>query len=103
MVTSGLNVVLPFTHIPLHLGPCQFPTLGFVVSRYAQVKAFVPETFWYIHLSHKKTENGERKETIFNWKRGHLFDQQVVVTLYAMVRGQRARVTKVTQKTTKKW
>lgn len=25
-------------------GPCQFPTLGFVVERYKQVQAFIPET-----------------------------------------------------------
>jgi len=27
-------------------GSCQFPTLGFVVERYKQVEAFVPEPFW---------------------------------------------------------
>ena len=27
-------------------GSCQFPTLGFVVERYKQVQAFVPEPFW---------------------------------------------------------
>ena len=29
-------------------GSCQFPTLGFVVERYKQVQAFVPEPFWRI-------------------------------------------------------
>ena len=29
-------------------GSCQFPTLGFVVERYKQVQAFVPEPFWKI-------------------------------------------------------
>lgn len=27
-------------------GSCQFPTLGFVVERYKQVQAFIPEAFW---------------------------------------------------------
>ena len=27
-------------------GSCQFPTLGFVVERYKQVQAFIPEPFW---------------------------------------------------------
>ena len=29
-------------------GSCQFPTLGFVVERYKQVQAFIPEPFWKI-------------------------------------------------------
>lgn len=29
-------------------GPCQIPTLGFVVERYKKVKSFVPENFWFI-------------------------------------------------------
>ena len=27
-------------------GSCQFPTLGFVVARFKEVQAFVPEPFW---------------------------------------------------------
>lgn len=27
-------------------GSCQFPTMGFVVERYKQVQAFIPEPFW---------------------------------------------------------
>lgn len=29
-------------------GPCQFPTLGFIVDRYKKIKEFVPEKFWSI-------------------------------------------------------
>ena len=32
-------------------GPCQFPTLGFVVERWARIETFVPQDFWYIDLS----------------------------------------------------
>lgn len=32
-------------------GPCQFPTLGFVVERYLQRINFVPEPFWFIQAS----------------------------------------------------
>ena len=29
-------------------GPCQFPTIGFVVERYKAIERFVPEPFWKI-------------------------------------------------------
>lgn len=29
-------------------GGCQFPTLGFVVERYKDIKNFIPENFWKI-------------------------------------------------------
>ena len=29
----------------ISFGSCQFPTLGFVVERYKEVEAFIPETF----------------------------------------------------------
>ncbi|KIL66374.1 hypothetical protein M378DRAFT_185976 [Amanita muscaria Koide BX008] len=83
-------------------GPCQFPTLGFVVQRYNQVAAFVSEKFWYIYLG-LKSEDSE-KETPFTWKRGHLFDEQVAIAFYEHVMEHAtARVTKVTNKGTKKW
>jgi DNA topoisomerase-3 len=84
-------------------GPCQFPTLGFVVSRYNQVQAFVPETFHYIYLSHSKGQPS--KQTEFKWRRDRIFDLEIAVALYAPLvqRNPQARVTRVTQKTTKKW
>jgi DNA topoisomerase IA len=33
---------------PLSYGPCQFPTLGFVVEQYRKRKRHVPEDFWQI-------------------------------------------------------
>ncbi|KAG8760506.1 DNA topoisomerase [Serendipita sp. 396] len=87
-------------------GPCQFPTLGFVVSRYEQVKSFVPEPFWYIFLalSRPGDEEGAERQTNFTWRRGHLFDLEIAVMLYEMVLEQPiATVTKVVKKNTKKW
>jgi DNA topoisomerase III len=89
-----------------HPGPCQFPTLGFVVSRYTQVKAFVPEKFWYIFLSLSRppSSSSAPEETQFNWRRGHLFDFDVAVAIYQHVLSDSdARVVKVVQKPTKKW
>ena len=52
-------------------GPCQFPTLGFVVSRYNQVKNFVPETFWFIYLALTRVDDtGEESETPFTCGEG---------------------------------
>ncbi|KAJ3523962.1 hypothetical protein NM688_g8641 [Phlebia brevispora] len=87
-------------------GPCQFPTLGFVVSRYNQVKSFVPEQFWYIYLalSREDGSTGETEDTEFTWRRGHLFDFEPAFALFQNVLASpTATVTKVTNKSTKKW
>jgi DNA topoisomerase-3 len=82
-------------------GPCQFPTLGFVVQKWNIVKSFVSEPFWYIYLS--LIRNSE-EETVFTWRRGHLFDFAAAVAIYDNVLSNPlARVTKVTNKGTKKW
>ncbi len=39
-------------------GPCQIPTLGFVVERYKKVKNFVPEAFWFISCKYE-SRNGK--------------------------------------------
>ncbi|KAI0295814.1 DNA topoisomerase [Multifurca ochricompacta] len=85
-------------------GPCQFPTLGFVVSRFDQVQAFQPEKFWYIYLALCHDVTGNKEETPFTWSRGHLFDFSVAYALYVgVLEDKMARVTKVTKKNTKKW
>ncbi|KAF8481542.1 prokaryotic type I DNA topoisomerase [Gautieria morchelliformis] len=90
-------------------GPCQFPTLGFVVSRYEQVKSFSPEPFWYIYLalgrsSDSKMSDDTGEATEFTWRRGRLFDFDVSLAIYeGVVNNPTARVTSVTQKPTKKW
>ena len=59
-------------------GPCQFPTLGFVVEQYKKVQRFSAEAFWYLELEVEK--NGVL--TKFRWKRGHLFDRLIALILY---------------------
>jgi DNA topoisomerase-3 len=67
-------------------GPCQFPTLGFVVTRYEQVQSFVSEPFWYIYLALSRPgEDEEEKLNVFSWKWGNLFDYDVAYMLYEMV------------------
>ncbi|KAJ3380863.1 acetyl-CoA synthetase, partial [Lobulomyces angularis] len=62
----------------LSFGPCQFPTLGFVVNQYKKVENFVPEEFWYISVSLNKDETLAK----FSWTKNHLFDQQIWLVLY---------------------
>nr|KAG5704928.1 hypothetical protein BaRGS_003911 [Batillaria attramentaria] len=47
-------------------GSCQFPTLGFVVERYKQVQAFVPEPFWKLRVTHERDEEAKAE---FVWER----------------------------------
>ena len=96
-----LNKLFVTEHILINKGPCQFPTLGFVVQKWNLAKSFVSEPFWYIYLS--LTRNSE-EETVFTWRRGHLFDFAAAVAIYDRVLSNPlAHVTKVTNKSTKKW
>lgn len=47
-------------------GSCQFPTLGFVVERYKQVQAFIPEPFWkLVGMYMQKIIAGEKKLKVY--------------------------------------
>lgn len=58
-------------------GPCQFPTLGFVVDRYLRIEAFVREPFWVINVKLDQTD--------FQWVRQRLYDRVVCIMLYNLV------------------
>jgi DNA topoisomerase-3 len=62
----------------LSYGPCQFPTLGFVVDRYLEIESFVPEQFWTVDLRGRKGS----QDIEFNWSRKRLFDFEVAAVLY---------------------
>lgn len=86
--------------VPSRTGPCQFPTLGFVVDQYERVNAFVPEPFWYIHVG----LNREGQTTSFSWRRGRLYDQQIAEAVFTMVEmDPEATVTRWETKPTQKW
>ncbi|GAV72584.1 Topoisom_bac domain-containing protein/zf-C4_Topoisom domain-containing protein/Toprim domain-containing protein/zf-GRF domain-containing protein, partial [Cephalotus follicularis] len=86
-ITDEKNLVLSY-------GPCQFPTLGFVVERYWEIQSHEPEEFWTINCSHKSDES----IATFNWMRGHLFDYTSAVIIYEMcIQEPTATVTKVRQ------
>ncbi|KAK4754207.1 hypothetical protein SAY87_002311 [Trapa incisa] len=81
-------------NLVLSYGPCQFPTLGFVVERYWEVQSHEPEEFWTINCNHRSEEG----LATFNWMRGHLFDYTCAIIIYEMcIQEPSATVTKVRQ------
>lgn len=95
-------------------GPCQFPTLGFVVDRYKKVVHFVPEPFWFLQVHKTRSMSGgdpapddppdQIRKVVFNWDRVHLFDKKAVQIFRDLCRADPdARVENVTNKQTKKW
>ena len=57
-------------------GPCQFPTLGFIVHRHHERESFVEEAFWKIAFEFQNVE--------FRWSRGVLFDEMAVNLFYVL-------------------
>jgi DNA topoisomerase-3 len=102
-------------------GPCQFPTLGFVVERWARIETFVPEDFWYLELTlripiqpavaaqdaHRGDivqSNNPGRPITFIWNRGRLYDQVATTVLYAMsLDAGEAVVTELTGRPRNKW
>lgn len=80
-------------------GPCQFPTLGFVVERYRAIEEFIPEAFWRLVIRHTFTDPLQQQHSSsrpssqnrthatnchsdsitvdFQWARGRLFDEDI--------------------------
>ncbi|CAL4912722.1 unnamed protein product [Urochloa decumbens] len=67
-------------NLVLSYGPCQFPTLGFIVERFWEIQAHEPEEFWTINCTHTSDEG----TASFGWIRGHLFDYPSALILYEM-------------------
>lgn len=87
-------------HSVVSYGPCQFPTMGFVINRYLEILKFTPQPFWYIAVNHKKDNIG----VSFNWKRHRLFEESACLALYSkMMDCPKARVTSVNGKQKSNW
>lgn len=66
-------------------GPCQFPTLGFVVQRHEDISRFVPQTFWYLSLDgeFEHPDDPTKRMTVsFSWDRSRLYDRLACFILY---------------------
>ncbi|CAN6459252.1 unnamed protein product [Victoria cruziana] len=59
-------------NIILSYGPCQFPTLGFVVERFWEIQSHELEEFWTINCSHD-SEDGSAS---FTWTQAVVQEQQ---------------------------
>ncbi|KAK2195965.1 bifunctional TOPRIM domain/DNA topoisomerase [Babesia duncani] len=54
----------------LSFGPCQIPTLAFVVDRFKAIEDFVAETFWTMKVQYKVND----AVATFTWDRHRLYD-----------------------------
>ncbi|KAG5859919.1 topoisomerase IA [Encephalitozoon hellem] len=69
-------------------GPCQVPTLGFVVERAKERERFVPEMFWTLKFKAKN----KKLEDEFTWRRGSVFDKNCVICFHRELEGGSARI-----------
>lgn len=81
-------------------GPCQFPTMGFVINRYLEIMHFVAQPFWTIAVNHTK----EKIKVPFNWKRRRLFEESACLAFYTKIMEcPKARVISVVGKRKSNW
>jgi DNA topoisomerase-3 len=66
-------------------GPCQFPTLNFIVERAEKIRKFKPEEFYYIELTLCIKESNQKYDVTFNWERQRFFDKIITLTIYEKV------------------
>lgn len=64
---------------PISYGPCQFPTLGFIVDAYVNHENFTPEKFWLLNCTVKKNN----KPVELKWCRKRLFCKLSCFAIYA--------------------
>jgi DNA topoisomerase-3 len=96
----SLFLLFSTAHFTSLTGPCQFPTLGFVVDQYERAQAFVPEAFWSIHVGLAR----EDSVTNFSWRRGRLYDHDVATAVFSMCEAEpEATVLSQQTKPTQKW
>ena len=98
-------------------GPCQFPTLGFVVERWARIETFVPEDFWFLELTLRiaapvvegeegapNINNDANRPIVFSWKRQRLYDRLMTMVLYdSCLDAEQAVVTQLSGRPKNKW
>ena len=79
---KNVNVQQSNNKSVISYGPCQFPTLNFIVERAEKIRKFIPEEFYYLELKLKKIDKevGE-KITTFNWERNRIFEKIICFTI----------------------
>ena len=78
-------------------GPCQFPTMNFVIERAEKIINFIPQKFYYISLILSKKDNeGKEINCKFNWDRERLFDPYSTLIIYEyMLKSKYATITQI--------
>ncbi|GLD93421.1 hypothetical protein PINS_up002013 [Pythium insidiosum] len=82
-------------------GPCQFPTLGFVVERYLQIRNFEREKFYFISVTHEQPDLPDSPKTTFKWRRERVYDRTACMCIYeTLVEHPRATIVAVDKRPT---
>jgi DNA topoisomerase-3 len=92
-------------------GPCQFPTLGFIVDRWLDVECFTPEPFWTLKCQVVKesseSDSNTTERATFTWNRGgsgRVFDQLLgTILLQRCLEAGEGIITKADGRQTSKW
>lgn len=85
-------------------GPCQFPTLGFVVERWARIETFIPEEFWFLEMRIKFASGSDMRTLTLSWKRQRLYDRICTLVIYESCLDEEEAVVKsVTGRPKNKW
>jgi DNA topoisomerase-3 len=66
-------------------GPCQTPTLYFLVERHARIVAFTPSPFWALSVDIVSASDGAQVR--LEWERGRLFDRDAAAAFETLVSG----------------
>lgn len=80
--TISFSHLLNNTRQILSYGPCQFPTLGFIVQRWKEIKDFNPEAFWSLKLAKTFTVNKKKMNVRFNWKKERVYNEEECEEIY---------------------
>lgn len=98
--TLTLRRHLPESKDIFSYGPCQFPTMGFVIHRYLEILEFKSQPFWLIDVKHSK----KNIQASFNWQRVRLFNEHACLAFFCkMMECSKARVVKVKGNQKKNW
>ncbi|MCQ2817944.1 MAG: DNA topoisomerase, partial [archaeon] len=78
-------------------GPCQFPTMNFVIERAEKILNFVEESFYYLEIKiGKQDQSGKEIIVTFNWETGRLYDVQASIgILEKLLHNKTCIITKV--------
>lgn len=68
----------------ISFGPCQTPTLGFIVGRSNEREWFNAENYWTVEIQSCKPKWSTH--IILSWARGRIFNQKVASMFYSIMK-----------------